>query len=145
MAGESKEVQKKEAPSAIGCAIVLVAHAIFLSACGCWGASSKGWAKEVMHSAYAGVGSGASLVLCAILTISGNFKLYMIGVHLALLLQGLFVLVFGIQSFRSFGVPSKEDRFPLFVVMCIGSLMMLVQMILLKPKKKKEETKKKES
>ena len=32
--------------------------------------------------------------------------------------------MFGIQSFRSFGVPSKEDRFPLFVVMCIGSLMM---------------------
>lgn len=50
-----------------------------------------------MHSAYAGAGGGAALVVCGLLSVLGSYKLYMIGVHLALLLQLLFVLVFALQ------------------------------------------------
>jgi len=49
----------------------------------------------------------------------------------------VFVLVFGIQARKSYGVPEKADRFPLFVLMGVGSVMGLAFMILLKPKKKK--------
>ena len=56
-----------------------------------------------MHSAYAGAGGGAALVVCGLLSVSGSYKLYMIGVHLALLLQLLFVFVFALQ------VPPAEE------------------------------------
>ena len=66
-----------------------------------------------MHSAYAGAGGGAALVVCGLLSVSGSYKLYMIGVHVALLLQALFIIVFALQGYRSYGVPEKADRFPL--------------------------------
>ena len=90
-----------------------------------------------MHSAYAGFGCGGVLAVCALMSISGSYKLYMIGVHIALLLQLLFIVVFGMQAFRSYGVPEKADRFPLFVAMGAGSVVALGLMVALKPKKKK--------
>lgn len=38
--------------------------------------------------------------------------------HLGLLLQLLFLTVFSVQSYRSFGVPEKQDRFPLVPSAC---------------------------
>ena len=73
------------------------------------------------------------------MTVSGKYKLYMIGTHLALLLQAVFVLVFAMQSYRSFGIPEKSDRFPLFVAMLLGSILGLAAMVLFKPSKKKEK------
>ena len=39
------------------------------------------------HSAYAGIGSGGALAVCAGLTVLPSKKAYMIGVHVALLMQ----------------------------------------------------------
>lgn len=72
-------------------------HGLYLAACGCYGAAQHDWAPKAMHSAYAGAGGGAALVVCGLLSVSGSYKLYMIGVHLALLLQLLFVFVFALQ------------------------------------------------
>ena len=60
----------------------------------------------------------------------------MIGVHLGLMLQLIFGGVFGLQAFRSYGVPEKADRFPLFVAMFTGSVVALGLMRVLKPKPK---------
>mmetsp|Transcript_1043 Transcript_1043/g.2727 ORF Transcript_1043/g.2727 Transcript_1043/m.2727 type:complete len:135 (-) Transcript_1043:328-732(-) len=127
-----------ELPNATPVAATLAVHGGFLALCGCYGAASAGWAPKVMHSAYAGLGSCAALCGCAILTAGGTRKKYMIGVHVGLLLQLVFVGVFGIQSFRAYGKPEKADRFPLFVVMTIGSVAALVAMRVLKPKKKEK-------
>ena len=45
--------------------------------------------------------------------------------------------VFAMQSYKSYGVPEKADRFPLFVLMAAGSAVALGLMRALKPKKKK--------
>eukprot|EP00928_Gymnodinium_smaydae_P050022 TRINITY_DN33638_c0_g1_i1.p2 TRINITY_DN33638_c0_g1~~TRINITY_DN33638_c0_g1_i1.p2 ORF type:complete len:136 (+),score=32.63 TRINITY_DN33638_c0_g1_i1:68-475(+) len=119
-------------------AALLVLHGIFLAACGCYGAHSHGWKKEVMHSAYAGLGGCGALTACALLTASGKRKLTAIGVHVALLLQLVFTGVFALQAKKSYGDPKKADRFPLFVVMCLGSVTALGGMLICKPKKKKE-------
>merc|ERR1711937_253363 len=106
----------------------------WLAACGCYGAHSHGWAKAAMHSAYSGLGSLAALVVTAVMSVSGVKALYMIGVHVALLLQALFIIVFAVQAYKSHGVPEKADRLPLFVAMGAGSALALFMMIKLKPK-----------
>mmetsp|Transcript_26993 Transcript_26993/g.40854 ORF Transcript_26993/g.40854 Transcript_26993/m.40854 type:complete len:140 (-) Transcript_26993:185-604(-) len=138
MSGKTNKTEKKEAPSAGPSATVLFVQGLFLAGCGIYGSASRDWDPKVMHSAYAGVGCAITLIACALATISGSYKLYMIGVHLALLLQTLFVLVFGMQTYKSSTDPVKTDRLPLFVVMLIGSIVGLASMVALKPKKKKE-------
>jgi hypothetical protein len=118
-------------------ALIELVHGTFLAGCGIYGSYSAGWAAKAMHSAYAGTGAGVALGACAALTAAPSYKMYMIGVHLALVLQVVFTGVFGIQAFRSFGVPAKADRFPLFVAMGLGSLAALGAMYAFKPKKKK--------
>eukprot|EP00320_Phaeocystis_rex_P021989 CAMPEP_0119058234 /NCGR_PEP_ID=MMETSP1178-20130426/2597_1 /TAXON_ID=33656 /ORGANISM="unid sp, Strain CCMP2000" /LENGTH=134 /DNA_ID=CAMNT_0007039143 /DNA_START=38 /DNA_END=442 /DNA_ORIENTATION=- len=129
--------EKKEAPNAAPAAGVLLLHGLYLAAFGSFGAAQHDWAPKAMHSAYAGAGGGGALVLCSLLSISGSYKLYMIGVHLALLLQLLFTFVFVLQAYKSYGVPEKQDRFPLFVAMGLGSVVALGMMRIVKPKKKK--------
>ena len=41
------------------------------------------------------------------------------------------------QAYKSYGVPEKQDRFPLFVAMGVGSVVALGMMKVFKPKKKK--------
>ena len=118
--------------------MVLASHGLFLAGCGLYGYKMSGFAAKAMHSAWAGLGACAALGVCSALSISGSRALYMVGVHAGLLLQLVFSGVFGLQAFRSYGVPEKADRFPLFVVMGAGSLGALYLMIKLKPKKKKE-------
>ena len=125
----------KDAPKL---AVIMAGHGAFLATCGVYGAYAAGWAAKAMHSAYAGLGSGAALALCAGLTSAGTRKLYMIGVHVALLLQLTFTGVFAVQAFRSAGVPEKADRFPLFVLMGVGSAAALALMMKFKPKKEKK-------
>ena len=116
-------------------AMIIAGHGAFLAACGIYGSWSNGWTPKVMHSAYAGVGSAAGLAACAGLAIAPSRKLYMIGVHVALLLQVAFTGVFSVQAFRSYGKP--DNRFPLFVVMAAGSMAALGAMRAAKPKKPK--------
>ena len=123
-------------PNATPTACVLAGHGILLAACGVYGAWSHDFAPKAMHSAYAGIGGCVALSVCSLLSIGGTKKLYMIGVHLGLLLQLVFIGVFGLQAYRSYGVPEKADRFPLFVVMGLGSVAALGLMRVLKPKKK---------
>ena len=127
-------MSKDEVPNAGPVAGVLAAHGLFLAGCGIYGAYGSGW--SAMHSAYAGIGSCGALAACAGLTVGGTKKLYMIGVHLGLMLQLIFGGVFGLQAFRSYGVPEKADRFPLFVAMFTGSVVALGLMRVLKPKPK---------
>lgn len=124
-----------ELPNAAPVAGVLAAHGAFLGGCGLYGAYMSKW--TAMHSLYAGAGGGLALAACGLLSIGGTKKRYMIGVHIGLLLQLLFTGVFGLQAYKSYGVPEKADRFPLFVVMGAGSVVALVLMRLLKPPKKK--------
>lgn len=133
----SDKAAMAEKPNAWPVGGVLLLHAVFLAACGCYGAAAAGWAPAAMHSAYAGVGMGAALLVCAIMAVSPSHKLYMIGVHFALLLQLLLIGVFAWQAYRSYGVPAKADRFPLFVVMGTGSVVALGAMRVFKPNKSK--------
>ena len=41
------------------------------------------------------------------------------------------------QAYKSYGVPEKRDRFPLFLAMGVGSVVALGMMKVFKPKKKK--------
>lgn len=131
-------MEKKEAPNALAVALVLLAHGAFLAGCGYHGAAQYDFAPKAMHSLYSGAGGGAVLALCGLMSMSGSYKLYMIGVHIALLLQLLFIIVFAVQAFRSYGVPEKEDRFMLFVEMGLGSVAALGLMVFFKPKKAKK-------
>ena len=124
-----------EKPNATPVAIGFFVHGLFLGGCGVYGAYKSNW--TAMHSAYAGLGSYAALNVCAALSL-GSRKLYMIGVHIGLLLQVVFTGVFALQAYKSYGVPEKADRFPLFVVMGCGSLAALGMMRALKPKPKKK-------
>ena len=59
----------------------------------------------------------------------------MIGVHLALIFQLVFIVVFGVQTFRS--RQKTDGRFELFAAMLAGSAAALGLMIAYKPKKSK--------
>ena len=124
-------------PNAYPVAGVLAGHGVFLAACGVFGAASNGWAPKAMHSAYAGIGSCIVLAGCGVLSI-GTRKQYMIGVHIGLLVQLLLTGVFSLQAYKSYGDPAKADRFPLFVVMALGTVGALGLMRALKPKPKKK-------
>eukprot|EP00326_Haptolina_ericina_P015573 CAMPEP_0181195378 /NCGR_PEP_ID=MMETSP1096-20121128/14853_1 /TAXON_ID=156174 ORGANISM="Chrysochromulina ericina, Strain CCMP281" /NCGR_SAMPLE_ID=MMETSP1096 /ASSEMBLY_ACC=CAM_ASM_000453 /LENGTH=130 /DNA_ID=CAMNT_0023284973 /DNA_START=14 /DNA_END=406 /DNA_ORIENTATION=- len=128
-----------ETPNAAPVAGVLAGHGILLAACGVYGSYSSNWAPKAMHSAYAGLGGCAILLLSAGMSVGGTRKLYMIGVHVGLLFQLMFTGVFGLQAFRSYGVAEKADRFPLFCVMGIGSLVALGAMRYFKPKTKEKK------
>lgn len=129
--------ESSEAPNATPCGLVLFVHGIFLAACGIYGAWANNFEVRALHSAYAGIGGLVVLHVSAALTVSGSRTMYMIGVHVALLLQVLFVGVFSMQTYKSFGVPEKADRLPLFIVMGVGSAFFFGLMLALKPKKKK--------
>mmetsp|Transcript_46276 Transcript_46276/g.91726 ORF Transcript_46276/g.91726 Transcript_46276/m.91726 type:complete len:253 (-) Transcript_46276:101-859(-) len=127
-----------EVPNAGPCTAVLLVHGLFLAICGCVGAASHGWTKKVMHSAYAGLGGMFALMVCAGLVASGSRKPFFIGVHIGLVLQLVFVIVFSLQTYKSWGNPEKADRVPLFIVMGVGSAIGLGLMVAFKPKKKKD-------
>ena len=130
--------KSEEAPNALPVGAVCVAHGLFLAACGYHGAASHAFSPQAMHSLYSGAGGGAVLVVCGLMSVSGSRKMYMIGVHLALLLQLAFTCVFTLQGYKSYGVPEKADRFQLFCLMGLGSVAALVAMRAFKPKKAKK-------
>ena len=123
---------------------IFVGYGAFLGACGWYGAMSHGYAPSVMHSLYAGAGSGFLMAFCGIGCLGapqkgeGGYKLFMISVHIGLMLNALLAAVFGLQYYRSSTTPEKADRAPLFMIMTLGSVASLVLSVRLKPKKKKE-------
>ena len=90
-----------------------------------------------MHSLYAGLGGFVSMFLCGLFAASNVKVLVAIGVHLALVLMLVFIIVFGVQAFKSSKDPDKLDRLVLFVVMGLGSVLALAKAISMKPKKEK--------
>ena len=128
-----------EVPNAAPVAAVCIVHGLFLFGCGYYGAAQHDFAPKVMHSLYMGAGGGASLALMGLLSMSGSRKAYMIGVHLALLLQLVFTAVFTWQAVKNYGVSEKADRFQLFVLMAVGSIAALGAMRALKPKPKEKK------
>mmetsp|Transcript_6581 Transcript_6581/g.19426 ORF Transcript_6581/g.19426 Transcript_6581/m.19426 type:complete len:130 (-) Transcript_6581:43-432(-) len=125
-------------------AAVLIGYGGFLGACGWYGAAAHDYAPKVMHSLYAGAGSGLAMALCGLGSFGSpqkgeaGYKRWMIAVHLGLMGNALFLAVFGLQWFRATRDPAKADRAPLFLVMAAGSAMALAALVKLKPKKKKE-------
>lgn len=125
-------------------ATTFISYGGFLGACGWFGAHSHGYASAVMHSLYAGVGSGAVMVLCGLNAFGEpkkgdtNYKKWMIAVHLGLLFNALFTAVFFAQFLRARADPAKADRSFLFLVMAAGSALAAWTGIKLKPKKKKD-------
>ena len=126
----------EDRPNVTATALVCVANGVLLTVCGVYGAALHEFAPKAMHSAYAGGAGGAALIVCAAMAAAPSKKLYMVGVHVALLLQLIFIVAFTVQAYKSHGVP---DRFPLFVFMGVGTLVALGAMLKLKPKKKKEK------
>jgi hypothetical protein len=115
----------------------MAVHGAFLAACGYYGASSHDFSPQAMHSLYSGAGGGGALALFAAISMMPSRKMYMIGVHLGLLLQALFAIVFAVQIVKSYGHPEKADRVVLFSVMLGGTVLALFAMKALKPKKPK--------
>ena len=105
--------------SAHNCHPLHAQHGLYLAACGCLGAAQQDWAPKAMHSAYAGAGGGGVLVVCSLLSVSGSYRMYMIGVHVALLLQLLFIFVFALQ------VPPTDQRMPRLLVGIVPSIFTL--------------------
>lgn len=113
---------------------LIATYGLFLIIGGCWGALTTG----AMHSLYGGVGGGALVFFCSFLaSFSSDRKCVAAGVHLDLLLAALFAAVFAMQTYKAYGVPEKADRFPLFVILVLGSVSHLFAMIKLKPRKEK--------
>lgn len=129
----------EDRPNVTATALVCVANGVLLTVCGVYGAALHEFAPKAMHSAYAGGAGGAALIVCAAMAAAPSKKLYMVGVHVALLLQLIFIVAFTVQAYKSHGVPERQDRFPLFVFMGVGTLVALGAMLKLKPKKKKEK------
>lgn len=48
-----------------------------------------------------GVGSATAMLTCAGMTVSGTYQPYMVGIHVALLLQAIGTGVCGVQALRS--------------------------------------------
>ena len=127
-------------------AAVFASYGLFLGGCGWYGAHSHGYAGAVMHSLYAGIGSGTAMVACALGAAGpapkkgeAGYKSWMIAVHLGLLFNALFGAVFAVQFARARTNPAKADRASLFLVMAAGSAAWLYAAVRLKPKKKKEQ------
>eukprot|EP00933_Yihiella_yeosuensis_P068994 TRINITY_DN7506_c8_g1_i1.p1 TRINITY_DN7506_c8_g1~~TRINITY_DN7506_c8_g1_i1.p1 ORF type:complete len:125 (-),score=42.07 TRINITY_DN7506_c8_g1_i1:56-430(-) len=117
---------------------LLAMYGTFLAVCGTAGAALHGWEKKAMHSMYAGLGGFAAMLFCSILSAMESKVPVAIGVHVALILILVFVAVFGIQAYRSFGDDSKFDRLVLFIIMGAGSVVALAKAISMKPKSKKQ-------
>mmetsp|Transcript_5190 Transcript_5190/g.15419 ORF Transcript_5190/g.15419 Transcript_5190/m.15419 type:complete len:98 (+) Transcript_5190:1-294(+) len=89
-----------------------------------------------MHALYGGLAGGALIFFCYFLTsFTSDRKCVAAGVHLDLLLAAVFTVVFGLQSYKAYGVPAKMDRFPLFVILGLGSICHIGAMMLKKPRK----------
>ena len=125
-----------ELPNAAPVAIVMFVYGAFLLGTGFYGAMSHDFAPKAMHSLYAGAGGAIAMAAASAATIVPNRKSYMIGVHVGLLLQLVFTVVFAVQAVRSFGNPEKADRLALFCVMLLGSVAALIAMRMYKPKAK---------
>ena len=65
-----------------------------------------------------------------------GYKKWMIAVHLGLMFNALFGVVFCVQYLRSRGDPDKASRAFLFMVMTAGSALSMWTLVKLKPKKK---------
>ena len=122
-----------------------IGYGAFLGGCGWYGAASHGYAPAVMHSLYAGAGSGLLMALCGLGSFGeprkgdASYKRWMIAVHVGLMLNALFTAVFALQFARARGDPAKADRAPLFLVMALGSAAAMVALVKLKPKKAKPQ------
>ncbi len=130
---------KEEVPNAGPVGAVCVVHGAFLAGCGYYGAWLHHFEAKAMHSLWMGAGGGGVVAAMGLLSVSGSRRMYMIGVHLALLLQVVFGGVFALQAYRSYGVPEKADRFSLFMAMFGGTVCALGAMRALKPKKEKKK------
>ena len=67
-----------------------------------------------------------------------DYKKWMIAVHLGLMFNALFTVVFCVQYLRSRGDPEKASRAFLFMVMTAGSALSMWTLVKLKPKPKKD-------
>ena len=138
MSGDTPTSKSQETPNALPVAVVCVLHGIYLTLCGYYGAAVIGqWEPSAMHSLYSGAGAGVLLAFCGLLSVSSSYRLYMIGVHIALLMQLVLFAVFAIQAYRSYNDPGKHERFPLFIAMAVGTILALGAMVAFKPSKKK--------
>jgi hypothetical protein len=117
-------------------AIICVLNGAFLAACGYHGASLHGFDQSAMHSLYMGAAAGGVLGTMGLLAVTGSRRLYMIGVHVALLLELIYISMFSFRAYKSYGVPEKADRFNLFILMGTGCILSLGAMRYFKPKPK---------
>ena len=129
-----------ETPNAVPVAVVFFLLAGFLAIAGTYGAATNNFEPSAMHSMYSGIGSGAVLSACAILSMLSR-KMYMIGVHLGLLLAVILLVVFQVQIYKTYNVPEKKDRFQLFCLMFAGTATALLALRVLKPKPPAKEGK----
>lgn len=122
-AAASAAVAKRVPPSlpeVLPSAAVMAAHGLMLAGCGMAGAGPIGTA------------TGLTMLTCAGLTCAGSMPAYMVGVHVALLVQLVSASGFAVQAARSSLVP------PVWSAMSVSSAAAFGAMYKLKPKKEKK-------
>lgn len=116
---------------------LIVSYGVFLLIGGCWGAATTG----AMHSLYGGSLFGCIVLFCAFLaSFTSDNKCVAAGVHIDLLIASVLSVVFAIQTYKSY-LPSKMDRFPLFVIFTLGSVCHVAAMVAKKPRKDRVKAK----
>ncbi len=136
--------EAKPKPSAGPVVVVLLVQAGLLCAVGMPAAAADPDPLAAANHSSSIVGCAGLLLLFGTMTIAPSYKLYMIGVHLALLFQAFLVLLFGAQAIKTFAEPDKAAQFNLWKQMGIVSAVSLEVMRRLKPKKAKAEAAKEE-
>mmetsp|Transcript_4133 Transcript_4133/g.9160 ORF Transcript_4133/g.9160 Transcript_4133/m.9160 type:complete len:136 (-) Transcript_4133:62-469(-) len=132
---EDREQQKK------AFAYSLIAYGLFLAGAGTVGSYLHNFEYTAMHSMYSGCSTGSVMLICAAMA-SLDGKVSKLGIHLSIVGTLALIVVMGVQAYKSFGNPDKFDRFVLFVIMFLGSVVNMARSIVLKPKSEKSVKKK---
>jgi hypothetical protein len=93
---------------------------------------------KAMTALYAGGGAAFLMVLCGIVArmLPTHRALGMIGVHIGLVLPGLFAIEFGRRSYKNFsGADGKMYLAIIFAVLAVGSLAAMIGILQTRPKK----------
>lgn len=110
---------------------IIMTYGVFLLVAGVWGAVTTG----ALHSLYGGTFFGCAVLFCAFLaSFTSDNKCVAAGVHIDLAIAAVLSLVFAAQAYKSY-VPSRMDRFPLFLILTLGSLSHVGAMFAKKPRR----------
>lgn len=111
---------------------LIASQGLFLILGGAWGAITTG----ALHSLFMGCVCGLPVLACAFMaSFSSDRKMVLSAYRMDIFLTSVVCAVFCWQTAKAYGDSSKADRFPLFVILVVGSLCHVVAMLRMKPKR----------